>query len=81
MAEHLGLTNAVKLLQAIEDAIKSIGEDPNLELARKQAEQMVDEAETLTERQQTLLRGFISEYLKVPGQMPAVTGLPDSSPG
>lgn len=64
MSEHIGLKNAVRLLQAIEAKIAELPDQPTLETARAEAQRMVDEADTLSPDQKAILRDFIKEYLK-----------------
>jgi hypothetical protein len=63
MATHIGLRNAVKLLAAIERKIAEVGDDPNLETARNEAETMLNDAGEITPRQRTLLKDFIKGVL------------------
>ncbi len=71
MAQHIGLRNAVRLLAAIEEKIAEVGDDPNLGTARREAERMIDEADTVTPEQRALLKAFIRGVL-TNARMPAV---------
>jgi hypothetical protein len=65
MAQHIGLRNATQLLEAINAKIAEVEEDPNLDLARREAEAMIESTETLSPHGKDLLREYIRAVLRV----------------